>query len=224
MILHKDFETTGIPVGGVPSNDPRHPWPVSLSAVLDDADGNIIGQMSVIIKADGRYKLEDFPEAQKVHGITTEQAESEGVQLEDALDQFAALMEKATIISAFNRHFDEKLFKIGCARYRSKEGAGDVGEMLRQQMEAKQGCCTMEAAAQFLIGKKRISLKNAYFELFKEETQTGQFHGSLSDTMASRRIYWELVKRGAAMGVKSLARKEYDTPYQADSGAWVTSG
>lgn len=217
MILHKDFETTGIPVGGAPSTDPRHPWPVSLSAVLDDKDGSIIGQMSAIIRPDGRYKLEDFPEAQKVHGITTEQAERDGVSLEDAFDQFAALMAKAEIISAFNRHFDEKLFKIGCARYRSKDGAGDVGEALRQQMEMKQGVCTMEAAAQFLIKKKRMSLKNAYFELFKEETQTEQFHGSMQDTMASRRIYWELIKRGAPMMIKSLARKEYDTPYRAQA-------
>lgn len=206
MILHFDTETTGLPVPGVPSDDPRHPHIVSLSAILDDDDGNQRRVMSVIVRPDG-YRLEDFPEAQNVHGITTDIATKYGVPLMDALEQFGNMLLPETVMSAFNHHFDHKLLKIACARCEDKEYGND----LRRNLALMSAVCTMEAAATALNGKKRISLKNAHFELFKEEARGA--HTSLGDTYSSRRIYYELKKRGAVMEPKSLAEKEYAMPY-----------
>ena len=82
---------------------------------------------------------------------------------------------------------------------------------MRAEFERLTGICTMTAAAQHLIGKRRMKLKDAYRELFQEETQTEEFHGSSGDAAASRRIFWELKKRDALPEPVSLA-KEYDTP------------
>lgn len=208
MLLTFDTETTGIPVNGVPSNDPRHPHLVSISAVLDNDQGDIRHVFSTLIKPRG-YLLESFPEAQKVHGITTEQAQRFGMELEDAIGHFENLMKMCAVISAFNIHFDLKLLKIACARHL----LNDIGERIRQTMESKNGLCSMEAAANHLIGKKRISLKNAYFDIFKQEIQKG-VHGSLEDAMSARAIYYHLKGVNALPEPKPLTRKEYDTPYQ----------
>lgn len=218
MILHYDTETTGINLHGVPSNDPRQPHIVSLSAVLDDDQGVTRRVMSVIVRNSGivideRLMGDDGkPTAFSIHGITNAMAEKFGVPLSDALMQFHQMCRPGTLLSGFNVLFDWKMIKIACARIDAT-----AGEAMRQFFEDHiSTVCTMEAAASNLIGKKRISLKNAYFEMFKQEIQLGH-HGSLEDTMASRRVYWELVRRGHPMVPKSLAAKVYDTPYVAAS-------
>ncbi len=162
----------------------------------------------MLVKPDG-YKTEDFLGAFKVHGITTERAEAEGMTLNEVMDAFAEMVAQADVISAFNFFFDMKLLKIGCARYKSPEGT-DRGEEIRQLIETKTSICTMENAADHLIGKKRISLKNAYFEFFKKENEKA--HESLSDCLAHREIFYELKKRGALFEPKPLTRRVYNTP------------
>lgn len=211
MILFYDSETTGIPISGVPSEDPRHPHIVSLSAILDDEQGITRRVMSAIVQPNG-FRTEDLPEAFKVHGITTETAEKYGRTLESVMAEFADIMIDADVLSAFNHHFDHKLLKIACARM--PNDGHYTGADIREMISRRSAICTMESAANHLIGKKRISLKNAYFEMFKEEIQTGH-HGSLEDTMASRRIYYALKAAGALMEPKSLVEKEYATPYVA---------
>lgn len=209
MILHYDTETTGLPVNGVPSEDPRHPHIVSLSAILDDDSGETRRVLSVLVRPDGKYRLEDFPEAQKVHGITTDTAERFGVSLSEAMEAFESMVMNADVLSAFNHHFDHKLLKIACARL--PNDGHTTGDILRKRIASKSAICTMESAAKALTGKTRISLKNAYFDLFKEDNK--QAHRSLGDAYASRRIYYELKTRGALPEPKSLAEKEYATPY-----------
>jgi len=205
MLLHYDTETTGIPIAGQPSEHPGHPHIVSLSAVLDDDQGVARRVMSVIVKPNG-YRLEDFPEAFNVHGITTDVAMKYGVDLADALEQFINLARFADVLSSFSHHFDFKLLKIGCARI-----LPTVGNAWREYLETKASICTMETAAHHLIGRKRISLKNAFFEFFKTEIQKGK-HGSLPDAYASRKIYYELKERGWLPPPTPLTRKVYDTP------------
>lgn len=218
MILHYDWETTGLFVHGVPSNDPKQPHGVSLSAVLDDDQGVVRRVMSVIVRPSGHTIDERLvgddgrPTAYSVNGISNALVGRFGVSLEAAMIGFAEMIEAAEVLSAFNHHFDHNFVKIGCARM--PNDGSRTGEEIRALVATKSAVCTMESAAIHLIGKKRISLKNAYFDLFKEETQTERYHGSLSDAMASRRIYWELKRRGALPDPKPLTEKVYDKPYQ----------
>lgn len=214
--LHYDCETTGLPVSGVPSNDPRQPLMVTLSAILDAADGTIGREYSAIVRPDGYTGTADMwnaLDATKIHGITHERAMDEGVPMFEAMTAFLEMASAVDVLSSFNHFFDFKLLKISCAQI------GDVGDSMRVLLETKSAICTMESAANFLIGKKRIKLKDAYFELFKEETQTGPHHLSIDDARASRRVYYELANRGGLLPAKPLTRKVYDTPYQGGEAA-----
>lgn len=217
-MLTYDFETTGIPIPGQPSNHPAHPKPVSLSAILDDEDGVTRRVFSAIIKPEGweiDERLTDEkgkPTAFSIHRITNAQAIKYGRPLVDVVADFIDMIMLTETMSAFNSHFDEKLFKISCHLI------GSVGDNFRAVMETKQAICTMDAAANHLIGKQRISLKNAYFEMFHETTQDGA-HGSLEDATAARRVFYELKRRGHTFKIKSLAAKEYDTPPPAIDAA-----
>lgn len=206
MFLHIDVETTGIPVNGMPSDHAGHPHMASLSAILDQDAGEPLEQMSVLIQPLG-YRLEDFPEAFRIHGITTERAMAEGVTLTEAMEQFIGMARRAQTIVAYSAHFDVKLLKIGCARVPDRP----QGEAFRQQIESMTSICTMESAAMCLIGKKRMKLKDAYWELFHEQTQTAVHHGSAEDVAASRRVFWELHLRKALVDPKPILRV-YDTP------------
>lgn len=198
--IHTDTETTGLPVPGAPADDTRHPHLASLSGFLDETEDTIMDEVSTLVQPLPGVRYEDFPEAFRVHGITTERAQKEGMPLQLALERYVTLATCADTFSAFNAlHFDFKILKIACARI-------PTGAALREQLERLQSVCTMESAANHLIGRKRISLKNAYFEMFKEETQTEQHHGSHKDALASRRIYWELSRRGALVAPVPTAR------------------
>lgn len=213
-VLHFDTETTGLPVSGFPSTDPRQPNIVSISAVVDDEAGKMQSVFSTLIKPEG-WKIDERPvgddgnkTAFSVHGITNAVAMQYGMNMIDALDIFARLVRSVEIISAFNVFFDHKLVKIACAR----ATPSDFGDSVRSLIATKSSVCTMEGAAMGLSGKKRISLKNAHFELFKREAQTDRYHGSLADTYHHRDIYYELKRRGWLLAPKPLTERVYDTP------------
>ncbi len=213
-VLHYDTETTGLPVSGYPSTDPRQPNIVSLSAVIDDEKGETRSVFSTLIKPDG-WKIDERltdddgrKTAFAIHGITNAMALQFGVPIVEAIDMFARLAGTVDVLSAFNHHFDHKMIKVACARIKPL----DLGDSIRAFLSTKSSICTMESAANHLIGKKRISLKDAHFELFKRPAQTDRYHGSLADAYHHRDIFYELKKRGGLFEPKSMAERVYDTP------------
>lgn len=214
MFLHIDSETTGLPVSGVPSDDPRHPHMASISAVLDDENGRTQAIYSTLISPQGKYRLEDFPEAFNVHGISTAAADLFGVSLERAMIHIWEMLNCCETVSAFNAHFDVKILKIACARM--PNDALVTGDAIRDRLESKTGICSMESAANFLLGKKRISLANAHMDLFKVQARSGQYHGSMEDVMAHRRIFYALKAKNALLPAKPLKR-DYAEPYQGSA-------
>jgi DNA polymerase III epsilon subunit-like protein len=205
-VLHFDSETTGLPVHGAPSNDPRHPKIVTLSAILDDADGNEVSRVSYIVKPEG-WEIDETGEAFKVHGITQAKALAEGHPISHVIEAVIAMAAQADVLSAYNFHFDFKLLKIACANL------GDRGEQIRQSLEAKSSICTMEAAAMHLIGRKRMKLTEAHAQLLG--TTFDGAHTSMADTEASRSVFYKLKSLNALPQPKSMARPAYATPLEA---------
>ena len=115
MYLFFDTETSGIPRNyKAPVTDLAN-WPrlVQLAWVLTDAEGNDIASAEHIVKPDGHT----IPKAAaQIHGITTEIALRDGVDLSIALDAIGDGLKQATTLVAHNVAFDEKYWvRNSCA-------------------------------------------------------------------------------------------------------------
>lgn len=113
-VLVYDSETTGIPLFGEPSDDPRQPHLVQLAAVLVDLDTRqTISSMDVIIRPSG-WTIPD--EVAAIHGITTEHALEVGIPEIFALELFRSLWAGRTRIG-HNEGFDARIIRIAQHRH-----------------------------------------------------------------------------------------------------------
>ena len=196
-VLHMDWETDGLNISGQPSDHPDQPGAVSISAVLDDDDGNTIDTFDTLI-----IPVRPIPpEVVAIHGITTEQAQTQGINVSDAIDRLAGMAQQADVLSAFNFFFDFKMAKIGCAR------SGAHGETIRRMLETKSSICTMDGARKHLGAGWFIKLGVAYEKLFGETHVRA--HEAKADIEAHRRIFYRLKDLGALPEPKPIGRKTY---------------
>ena len=105
MYLIFDTETTGLPQNyNAPLTDFDN-WPrlVQLAWQLHDAHGKLLSAKNIIVKPEGFT----IPyNAVQVHGITTERAMEEGVDIKEALSIFKEDIEKAQLGIGHNIEFD----------------------------------------------------------------------------------------------------------------------
>ena len=186
MYLFFDTETTGIPKNyKAPASDLKN-WPrlVQIAWLLADASGNEIASSEHVVKPNG-FTIP--PAASKIHGISTELALQNGLELKAILDLFVKDIGAASVLIAHNIQFDEKT--LG-------------SELLRagypNHVEAKQRKCTMQSATNFCripgpYGYKWPTLQELYMKLFHEEF-TGA-HRALADIRACAKCYFELKRQ-----------------------------
>ncbi|MCD4762372.1 3'-5' exonuclease [bacterium] len=186
MFLFFDTETTGLPLDWQAPLENLDNWPrlVQLAWLLTDEKGNKVKGASKIIKPEGFI----IPEgAAAVHGISTKQAQKEGILLNTALKEFIQAVDEAKILVAHNMSFDEKIM-----------GA----ELLRKKHEHKlferPQICTMLSSTNYCridngYGYKWPKLVELHFKLFDEEFEGA--HDALADVKACARCFFELMKR-----------------------------
>lgn len=118
MYLFFDTETTGLPNSWSEPASNFNNWPrmVQLAYLLYDLDGQLIEKKNFIIKPEG-YSIP--MEASRIHGITTQSALRDGVNLTTVLSEFEAMLAKAKHLVAHNMEFDEKI--IGAEFHRVKK-------------------------------------------------------------------------------------------------------
>ena len=108
MYLFFDTETTGIPRNyQAPVSDSRN-WPrvVQIAWLITDAEGCEQKSAEYIIKPQGFV----IPrEASRIHGITNEVANRQGVELGPVLEEISADLAQALVLIAHNMDFDEKI-------------------------------------------------------------------------------------------------------------------
>ena len=186
MFLFFDTETTGLPRNyNAPVADLEN-WPrlVQLAWLLTDKNGEIVKSKDVIIKPEGFV----IPEAaSSVHGITTEKAQEEGIDLAEALDEFSAQIEKSQLIIGHNISFDEKI--IG-AEFLRKEIEHELFDRVR--------FCTMQSSTDFCqipgaYGYKWPKLMELHYRLFNEGFDGA--HDALADVRATARCFFEMLDR-----------------------------
>lgn len=183
MHLFFDTETTGIPRNyKAPASDLQN-WPrlVQIAWLLVDEGGHEVASAEHIIKPAGFSTPKD---AAKVHGITTEMARQNGVDLEPVLAEIASDIQKASALVAHNMPFDEKV--LGAEFLRS--GHPNI-------LESKKRKCTMQGATEFCrlpgqYGYKWPTLQELYGKLFNEHLEGA--HQALVDVRACARCYFEL--------------------------------
>lgn len=189
MFLFFDTETTGLPSKGQYSN-PSHPSTpklVELAAVLFDSDGAEQASLVHIIKPYGF----DIPlGASNVHGITTERANAEGIELKTAFESFLDLVERSTALVAHNALYD-KLILDRVMIDLNYEGSFCMDRPLICTKELTTPICRLIGfRGQF----KWPTLQEAHRHFFGEEFASA--HSALADVRACARIFFEGRKCG----------------------------
>jgi DNA polymerase-3 subunit alpha len=189
MFLIFDTETTGLPRDyNAPLTDFDN-WPrvVQIAWQLHDATGKLISNQNMIVKPEGFT----IPfNAEKVHGISTERAMREGMDLREVLGIFLRDVEQATYLGGHNIEFDNNV--MGC-------------ELLRMGMHnaiaEKQSLDTKDLSTDFCAipgGKggrfKWPTLTELYHKLFNETF--GDAHDAAYDVSATGKAFFELLKLG----------------------------
>lgn len=187
MYLFFDTETTGLPKNyKAPVSDLKN-WPrvVQVAWLLADAQGKELKSVEYIIKPEGFIIP---PEAAKIHGVTQERAEREGVALKPVLEEISGDIAKAAALLAHNMQFDEKIL-----------GAEFLRTGSPNHLDAKPRKCTMQASTNFCAipgpyGNKWPKLQELHAKLF----QTGfeDAHTALADVRATSKCFFELKRIG----------------------------
>lgn len=178
-----DTETTGIPRNyKAPVSDLRN-WPrlVQIAWLLTDEEANEVESVEYLVKPDGFT----IPKgATRIHGITTEMAAQNGVDLKFILDTFTSNIKKASMLVAHNIQFDEKIL-----------GAEFLRAGVPDPFKSTSRKCTMQAGTNYCrlpgpYGYKWPSLQELHMKLFYEHFK-GE-HRALADVRACARCYFEL--------------------------------
>ena len=115
MYLIFDTETTGLPRNWAAPITDTNNWPrcVQIAWQLHDAMGNLIEHQDYLINPEG-YNIPY--DAERIHGISTELAQQNGIDLKIALERFNEALSKAKFIVGQNVGFDVNI--MGCEFYR----------------------------------------------------------------------------------------------------------
>jgi DNA polymerase-3 subunit alpha len=188
MFLVFDTETTGLPLkDNAPVNEVDN-WPrvVQIAWQLHDQSGTLSVHHCVLVRPDG---FEIPYSAEKIHGISTQRARSEGIPVKNALALFNESVEQARVLVAHNIRFDINAL-----------GAEFIRSGIETTFLEKIQVCTMQSTTDHLKiegargGKfKPPKLMELYEFLFGE--QFGEAHNAAADVEATARCFLELLRR-----------------------------
>ena len=111
MYLIFDTETTGLPQNWKAPLTDFNNWPrcVQLAWQVHDKQGKLVEVKNFVIKPEGY----DIPfNAEKIHGISTERANKQGLPLVDVLNEFVNDLKNVKFVIGHNVGFDNNI--VGC--------------------------------------------------------------------------------------------------------------
>jgi len=189
MYLIFDTETTGLPKRwGAPISDTDN-WPrcIQIAWQLHDEMGNLLDNQDYLIKPEGFNIPYD---AERIHGISTELAEEQGLALQEVLEKFNSALAKAKFIVGQNVGFDVNI--MGCEFYR-------MGVNSPMSSMPVLDTCT-EVTAELLKlpggrgGKFKLpTLTELHAYLFN--LPFAEAHNATADVEATTRCFFELIRR-----------------------------
>ncbi len=188
MFLIFDTETTGLPKSWAAPISDTDNWPrcIQIAWQLHDEMGNLIEHQDYLIQPDGFNIPYD---AERIHGISTELAQQNGIQLKEMLDKFNSVLSKAKFIVGQNVGFDVNI--LGCEFYR-------LGmETQLNKMPILDTCTEVTASLLKLPGGrggkfKLPTLTELHQYLFNEPF--AEAHNATADVEATTRCFLELIR------------------------------
>ncbi|WP_093409126.1 DNA polymerase III subunit alpha [Salegentibacter flavus] len=189
MYLIFDTETTGLPKRwNAPLTDTDN-WPrcIQIAWQLHDEMGNLVESQDYLVKPEGF----NIPfDAEKIHGISTELAEQEGISLMEVLERFQEALDKTKFVVGQNVGFDLNI--MGAEFYRK-----DVENTL-QELPVLDTCTEITADLCKIPGGrggrfKLPTLTELHEYLFDEAF--GEAHNATADVEATTRCFLELIRR-----------------------------
>ena len=189
MYLIFDTETTGLPKRwDAPVSDTDN-WPrcIQIAWQLHDALGNLLDRQDYLIQPEGFNIPYD---AEKIHGISTELAQENGIPLAEVLEKFNVALTKTKFVVGQNVGFDLNI--MGAEFYRAdlKTLLGEL-PVLDTCTEHTATLCALPGGRG---GKFKLpTLTELHQYLFK--TPFAEAHNATADVEATTRCFLELVRR-----------------------------
>ena len=188
MYLIFDTETTGLPKKWAAPISDTDNWPrcVQIAWQLHDDMGNLIEHQDYLIHPEGFNIPYD---AERIHGISTELAEQNGIDLKVVLEKFNIALAKAKYVVGQNVGFDVNI--MGCEFYR-------MGiETPMNAMPVLDTCTEVTASLLKLPGGrggkfKLPTLTELHEYLFGQAFS--EAHNATADVEATTRCFFQLVK------------------------------
>ena len=190
MYLIFDTETTGLPKRwDAPITDTDN-WPrcIQIAWQLHDTMGNCIDHQDYLVQPEGFNIPYD---AEKIHGISTELAQEQGIPLAEVLEKFNDALSKAKFVVGQNVKFDLNIMGAEFVR-------GNVSNPLQELLVLD--TCTEHTASLCQItggryGKFKLpTLTELYAFLFKRSFADA--HNATADVEATTRCFFELLRLG----------------------------
>lgn len=167
-----DVETTGLFAKGASFKNLQaldKARMLSISWILAQND-MIVEQSYFIIRPDGWSVTQD---SIKIHGITQEHAEENGVNVVTVLKNFITSVKRCKTVVAHNIDFDETIIKSELFRYGMKEELDTFQQKLK--------ICTMKKGRSLMHVKKYPKLAELYRFLYNDDIQNA--HDAYFDTL-----------------------------------------
>ena len=190
MYIIFDTETTGLPKRWkAPLTDSEN-WPrcIQIAWQIHDQSGELMSHEDYLIQPEGFTVPYD---AEKIHGISTELAEKQGLPLSEVLNLFKIAIGQAEYVGGHNVSFDLNI--MGAEFFR----LGDSNPLEGTRVI---DTCTEETATLCQLpggrgGKFKLpTLTELYKHLFK--TGFGEAHNATADVEATTRCFLELLRKG----------------------------
>ncbi|MBA4276605.1 DNA polymerase III subunit alpha [Flavobacterium sp.] len=208
MYLIFDTETTGLPKRwGAPISDTDN-WPrcIQIAWQLHDEMGKVIEHQDYLVKPEGFNIPYD---AERIHGISTELAQAEGISLTEVLEKFNLALSKAKFIVGQNLGFDVNI--MGCEFYRMGV------ESPMASMPILDTCTEVTASLLKLPGGrggkfKLPTLTELHQYLFNQPF--AEAHNATADVEATTRCFFELIRTEVFTKQELEVEQEYFEDFQ----------
>ncbi|ATA76279.1 DNA polymerase III subunit alpha [Capnocytophaga canimorsus] len=207
MYLIFDTETTGLPKRwDAPITDSDN-WPraVQIAWQLHDRHGKLIEHKDFLITPD------DFNipyDAEKVHGISTELAQQQGVSIQKVFEEFNEALKKSTYVVGQNIGFDINIMGAEFHRYGVDSPLVNM-PVLDTCTEITAELCKIPGGRG---GRYKLPTLTELHE-FLFNVPFAEAHNATADVEATTRCFFELIRIGQGFETKDISA-EYITEFQ----------